>query len=196
MRPVSNCIKVFPRRVLSLLLCSALVVIAGGNLKTVRETKLAGLRPGIDTIDAAYKRYREGFRDHAFDNSWRDGCNHVELVVDAEATGLIREVRVETEIGIANNDCTQGSYSREVRSRFGSSHNLVYRDRCERIQQIYGAPSSESSSEDDQNRLKTYVYSYPAEGKTPPLNWEVTCATTKDGEYSRVYVMKLSVVGK
>lgn len=175
-----------------LLLCSASFV--NGKPKPVKETKLAGLRPGIHTLTNAFNRFPKKSMENLGDYSWRDPCNGERLTLRADSGGPMWEVMVQRISAEA--DCTSHSYSREARARWGSGSGLLLKDRCERVEEIYGPPLSRTSSENENFHFETYRYSYLAKGKNTALTWDVTCATAKDGSYSQVYLMKLRVAGK
>ncbi len=130
------------------LLALPLVVVSSANAgqegtestKLVREVTLAGLRPGKDAVESAYRRFgKENVDKHLSTDttvSWRDECNHQELTVGIGPSGVIREVTVGPPIAVTDADCFQKAYSREVRARFGSGRGLLLGDRCGRVREI------------------------------------------------------------
>lgn len=198
MRPFANKAEALRRFVpllllpLIFLLCSS--TVATSKSKPVKESRLAGLRPGIDTLENAFKRFSKKTMEGQGDYSWSDSCNGQHLILRANPSGPLWEVLVER---IAEHgDCTPHSYSQQVGERWGSGHGLLIRDSCDRIEAIYGAPLSKNSSEVDLAHVETYHYYYRAEGENVALNWSVTCETAKDGSLSGITVMKLRVAGK
>jgi hypothetical protein len=160
------------------------------NPKQVKEDALAGLRPGRDTIEKAYRRFGKDRVDQGQSTdssiSWRDVCNHQGLTVAIDSNGVIQEVIVGPEVGVTTADCDAKSYSREVRAKFGSGHGLLLRDHCDRIQKVYGTAQSKSSSDSRNERFESYLYRFDWEGKRAPLTLEVACNSE-----DQVYRIKL-----
>jgi hypothetical protein len=70
-----------------------------GRAKRVIEHKVAGLRPGKDTIENAYSRFH---KDHVVKELsppgsavWMDPCTRQKLTVAFDPKGTIREIRIE-----------------------------------------------------------------------------------------------------
>lgn len=172
----------------SVLVISALalpIVLDGNVSKQIKEDTLAGLRPGKDTIERAYRRFgkervRTSMSGDPGSVEVRESCNHEELTLTLNSSSVIEKATVGSEIGVANVDCTSQSYTRRVRAQFGSGHNLLFRDQCDRIQGIYGSPESKSSFAKGSERLESYVYHFDSTGKSVPLTLEVTCNTAEN----------------
>jgi hypothetical protein len=158
--------------------------------KRVRESNLAGLRPGQDTVAKAYKFFGRD-PDESVDSgriSWFDLCGSQKTVVAFDSNNVVQSITVEQRLVAAIVDCNDRAYSHSVRVKFGSGRGLLKFDRCERITEIYGTPDSKKVS--DSNRT-VYVYRYDRTNQQPPLTLEITCA----GE-NRVYSLKLAVSAK
>lgn len=170
-----------------------LLVSAGS--KELREKSLAGLKPGKDTLQNAIRRFGPS-NDAAQSDPprfvvWRDVCNHQQVLVAMDESGLIRAVVVEQELAIATSDCTPGSYARKVRERFGSGRGLLYGDHCERIQELYGTAQSKASSNEGGKQIESYAYTFESNSKSPALRLEVSCNTTSN----LVNKLRLETVG-
>jgi hypothetical protein len=159
--------------------------------KQVKENALAGLRPGRDIAEKAYQRFgKEPLSTDTGSVSWGNECNRQELTLALDSSGVIQSVTVGPVVGVViDADCELKAYSREVRAKLGSGRGLLLRDRCDRIQRIYGTPQSESSSENRNERFESYLYRFDWEGKRVPLTLEVTCNASED----QVYRIKLAV---
>lgn len=178
-----------------LFLCSAM--LATGEPKPVKETKLAGLRPGIDTIQNAYNRFGTDNVDSRIGNAWIDSCNVQELLVKLNSNLGITQLIVERppDRGF-NPDCGLNEYGGKWRARFRSGHGLLLHDRCSRIQDLYGEPQSVNDFTDDSGPYRTYVYKSATRGSAVRLIWEVSCSNLSDKNGGEVSRMKLAVEGE
>ena len=150
------------------------------NSKQTIEYKIAGLRPGRDTIETAYGRFRKDrvIKDLSTPGGavWIDPCNRQMLTVAFDPEGTIHEVSIEPYPIDA--DCIISSYSRTVRARLGGTgHGLVFRDSCNRIQEIYGEPQSQGRSVHGDWE---FVYSFDRAVKGNSLTFELTCDAARD----------------
>lgn len=156
------------------------------------ETKLAGLRPGKDTIESADRRFEKGnvnkFLADDSSSSWRDSCNYQELAVTVTPAGIIQSVAVHPATVSIDADCGLDQYSRKARARFGSGRGLAFRDRCERIKEVYGEPRSLSSEESRNEKFEFYLYTSD-QTTAIRLTWQVTC----NASVNQVTEMKLAV---
>jgi hypothetical protein len=162
---------------------------AKANAKQAIEYKIAGLRPGRDSIDKAYGRFHKDriFKDLSTPSSavWTDACNREMLTVAFDSRGTIREVRTERQY-LGEGDCELSAYTRSARARLGGTgHELVLRDSCKRIQQIYGLPQSQHLLARDR---KEFVYRFDRIVKGNTLTLELICDSTRD----QVETMKLT----
>jgi hypothetical protein len=153
--------------------------VAGGP-KRVHELTLAGLRPGKDALDKASKRFGKEFAINAPDepnaHSWRINCSVDGLVVEAGSNGIIRNVTVSSHVpGRIGADCDDRVASRKFRSHFGTGRNLLLRDRCGRIEEIYEKAESRSPSVKGSDKLELYLYKFDWAGPDVPQVMEVSC---------------------
>jgi hypothetical protein len=157
----------------------------------VRENKIAGLRPGHDTVEKAKTIFGRDPDQNADSrqNSWFDLCGSQRAVIAFDSNNVIQSVTVEQMLPREIVDCNDKAYSRSVRVKFGSSRGLFRGDRCERITEIYGTPDSKNIS--DSNRT-VYVYSYDRTNQGPALTLEITCDTT----INQVNSLKLAISAK
>jgi hypothetical protein len=181
-------------RILVLVLLSASLVAAASHKQAV-EFKVAGLRPGSDSIEKAYSRFH---KDLMLKNSppnlalWSNPCTQQMLAVTFDTYGTIWEVKIEpappTNIIF---DCDSKAYSRSVRARMGGTgRGLVFRDSCSRVQQVYGAPQHRRSPLTSKDDDQVFAYDFD-EGNGSLLTLEITC----DSVRSEVETIKLTVSG-
>jgi hypothetical protein len=157
----------------------------------LRENKLAGLRPGQDTIENAYKLFKRD-PDQQLDlrqSSWFDVCIGQRTTVAFNSSNVIQSVTIENKLVAPVVDCNDKADSHFARAKFGSSHCLLRHDSCERITDIYGTPDSKTGA--DSNRT-VYLYSYQKTAQGPALTWEITC----DTGVNQVYSLNLAVSAK
>ena len=146
------------------------------NTKQVVEYKIAGLRPGRDTIERAYRRFHKSrmVKELSAPHSavWLDPCNHQMLTVAFDAKGIIRDITVQrypSEV-----DCAPKAYKTSVRARMGSTgRGLIFGDSCERIQRIYGSPQSQRRSAHGDEEL---IYHFDGEFKGDSLLFSLPVA--------------------
>jgi hypothetical protein len=152
-----------------------------GAPKRVNELTLAGLQPGKDVLEKAFKRFGAESKIRAVDDanahSWHPGCPMDDLLVEAGPNGLIQNVTVSvshlTDHMIV--DCSDRGVSRKFRSRTASGRNLLLRDRCARIEEIYGKAESRSPSVKGSDKLELYLYKFDWAGTDVPQVMEVSC---------------------
>ena len=111
--------------------------------RQVMEYEIAGLRPGRDEVDKAYRRFGKDQIDKYLSKPdsavWVDVCNFQMLTVTFDRNNVIRDVTIQHSPGVTDADCAPKAYSRAVRARMGGTrHGLVFRDRCDRVQEISG----------------------------------------------------------
>jgi len=144
-----------------------------GRAKRVIEYKVAGLRPGRDTIENAYSRFHKDrvIKELSLPGSavWMDPCTREKLTVAFDTKGTIREIRIELFSSAA--DCSP--VPRSVRARIGGTgRGLVFLDSCNRIQEIYGEPQSQGRSVGGDNE---FVYRFDRAVPGNSLALELTC---------------------
>jgi hypothetical protein len=149
--------------------------------KRVNELTLAGLQPGKDAVEKAEMRFGPELKaktpDESNSYSWHPGCPMDDLIVEAGPNGLIRNVTVSVSHRTDHMtvDCSDRGVSRKFRSRTGSGRNLLLRDRCDRIEEIYGKAESRSPSVKGSDKLELYLYTFDWAGPDVPQVMEVSC---------------------
>jgi hypothetical protein len=148
--------------------------------RLTNELEIAGLRPGQDTMRKAYHRFGKNLVTNELSQSgsvvWLDVCNHQMLTVSFDTNDIILGVRIQHTPGVTMADCDVRSYSRNVRSRMGGTgHGLLFGDRCDRVQQLYGSPHSDDHSASGTQESNSFVYHFDRGSKGSQLTLEITC---------------------
>ena len=150
----------------------------------VNELKLAGLRPGRDSLQAARSLYRDpvvpGTKDDPSHFIWADFCNRRGLTIEAEADGLIKSVEVGAPFTNPTADCSPNAYFPRAKDQWRTGHHLGMGDPCSRVVEIYGKPESESPSVKGNEQLQLFFYSFDWAGADVPQVMEVTCSRGSD----------------
>ena len=148
--------------------------------RQVIESEIAGLHPGRDTTRKAYHRFGKDRINKGLSQPgsvvWVDACNSQMLSVAFDTNDTIRDVKIQHTLGVVNADCDLRSYSRSVRSRMGGTgHGLLFGDRCDRVQQVYGSPHSDEHSARGAQESNLFVYHFDRGTKEAQLTLEITC---------------------
>jgi hypothetical protein len=151
------------------------------STKQTIENEIAGLHPGKDTIEKAYRRFHKDRVIKEFSSPgsalWMDPCNNQTLTVGFDAKGIIREVRI-APAPMSNADCNPKAYERSTRARIGGTRRgLLFRDSCDRIEQIYGAPQSQGQAV---NGDQEFVYRFDRVIEKSSLTLELTCNSARN----------------
>ncbi|HWQ03094.1 MAG TPA: hypothetical protein VNL38_01315 [Candidatus Nitrosotenuis sp.] len=161
--------------------------------KRANETSLARLRPGIDTMRTAEKRYPAKHRipDHAEfpDNkTWYASCTGRTLDLELDAKRVIQSITVSMIRLPAIGDC-QGDLLAFLRQReWITGKGLALGHACERAEALYGQPNSRGPSVQGKRELELLYYSFDWAGPDVPQVMEVTC----DRESRRVVQITLA----
>jgi hypothetical protein len=155
----------------------------GINARQVTESEIAGLHPGQDAMRKAYHRFGKDRVNKELSQPgsavWLDVCNRQMLSVAFDTNDIIRDVRIQHTPGVTNADCDLRSYSRSVRSRMGGTgHGLIFGDRCDRVQEVYGSPHSGEHSARGGQESHSFVYHFDRGSKGTKLTLEITCDST------------------
>lgn len=147
-----------------------------------REDRLAGLRPGRDSIEQAYRRFGKERADRTLSSAaspvWIDNCNHEQVIVQASSRQVINRITVTPTPGVTTADCDLKAYGRNARA-FGTGHGLVFKDDCSRVKELYGIPESEKTIEENRQLMRAMRFSGAA-GKQWTLELEVECNVASD----------------
>jgi hypothetical protein len=158
------------------------------SAKRANELTLAGLRPGVDTINRAeklYQRIRQENRGLDGQSVWLDDCRHQLLAVDFDAGRKIQVIRA-SELPLSA-DCValpSGPWKTELGLRVG--------DPPPKVAQLYGEPDSKSPSSKNGQQLELWYYAFDWAGADVPQVMEVLCTKEKDGKPGRVIEITLA----
>lgn len=143
------------------------------------EVTLAGLRPGKTNPKETYQRFSKKWADKVSGEtnsiSWYEVCNWQELTVQFDSSRLVQSVTVEQVSERIIADCTDKSYSRIDRGRLGTGRDLLLKDRCDRVEEIYGKPQRESPSENGSEAVESLSYNFDWAGPKVPQSMTVLC---------------------
>lgn len=166
--------------VISAIVTAALCRVPSGLANGPRhfnEGKLAGLRPGRASIERAYRRFGKNHVDPVLSSAkspvWIDNCNHEQVTVHADSMGVINEITVAPARWVIDADCELKAYNRAARA-FGTGHGLLFNDNCNRAEELYGTPQSDSTVEENRQALRVMRFSGLA-GSRQALALEVAC---------------------
>jgi hypothetical protein len=167
------------------------VRFSGRPARRAREDKLAGLRPGQDSLQKTLRILGPN-PDQTLSSreiAWWDACNNERALVTFDLTNTVQSVLVDRIPISIDADCEVKGYSRSKRAKFGSGRGLLKRDRCERVEEIYGQPDIKKASE---SHRELYSYNYRGASDKPTLTLEITC----DTGVGQVSSLKLAVSAK
>jgi hypothetical protein len=178
------------------LLVSAAAVVAlamkaglrAGGPKRVNELTLAGARPGRDHIldaEHANRKYVHNYRRVLNDRMlgdkvlrgesvWSDICHYEQLTMSAGAHGIIESIEIGRLPGAIDADC---EFNLEP-NPWETGRGLRYRDRCSRIEELYGKAESRSPSVKGSDKLELYLYKFDWAGPDVPQVMAVSCDTS------------------
>jgi hypothetical protein len=167
---------------MTLFLCILAVVVAtqaAVPVKRVSEPSLARLRPGVDRIQAAEKRFPAKFRVPASDAEprsarWRAPCSGRELEIDWDEQSLIQSVSVSSPQPHAPG-CDETNETALSAQQLATGKGLHLGDGCARTTALYGSPDSRLPSLEGGRERELLYYSFGWAGPEVPQVMEVTC---------------------
>jgi hypothetical protein len=159
---------------------------------TVNELALAGLHPGKDGLALARKLY-SGMRQMPSpdkDNKnvliWENPCRQETLRTEADDSGVIQFITVQTEEHPGK--CARMGASAARGDRWRTAHGLGIGDDKTRVIQIYGEPGSDGPSTGEHREGELMYYAFDWAGSDVPQVLEVYC----DRATNRVMEITLS----
>jgi hypothetical protein len=156
-----------------------------GGPKRVNELTLAGARPGRDRIqdaDRANREYVHNYRREIDGRSpsrailrgesvWFDICHYEQLTISAGADGMIESIEIGRLPAAIDANCEANLQP----NLWVTGRGLRSRDRCTRIEEIYGKAESRSPSVKGSDKLELYLYTFDWAGPDVPQVMEVSC---------------------
>ena len=161
----------------------------------VRETKLAGLRPGVDTDELAKRKLR-GYLYHWLSQdgktiTWQRACPSMEIQVQADGRGVIQSIMVGVWHSPVDAQCEIVSSQKWAKRFLGTGQGLKFNQRCEGIEEIYGTAQSKESSTIDGRQVESYTYTFESKPKSAALKLEVSC----DVSSNSITKLRLATIG-
>ena len=181
---------------LAVLVAAPPAVLGANTPRHTREFKLAGLRPGVDTIQSASRKLGKGYEltwqtEDGRAVVWRRVCPRpIEVKAEADSRGLIESLTVEGWHYPGDADCEGSSDQAYAKALPGTGRGLKIYGRCERVQEIYGTPEPKASSTSNGKQLESYTYTFESNSKST-LRFEVSCDLSSD----TVNKLRLETVG-
>jgi hypothetical protein len=118
-----------------------------------------------------------------------DVCNRQMLSVAFDTNDIIRDVKIQHTLGVIDADCDVRSYSGKVRSRMGATgHGLLFGDRCDRSQQVYGFPHPDDHFAGGAGESNSFVYHFDRGTKGTQLTLQIRC----DSAFNQVRTIELT----
>ena len=155
--------------------------------KRFNELKLAGLRPGRDSLSRAHHLYGKPGEIDTEGEIWLDVCHRMKLVIDYDdATRKIETIRVSyNDLG---GDCMVDKPGQP----WFTSKALRIGDSVDQVINLYGPPDSRSPSTKGNQQLELLYYAFDWAGADVPQVMEVLCTPEKDGNPARVVEITLA----
>ena len=159
-------------------------------IQKANELILAGIRPGLDTLQKAIHLYGEPLSppEHQGDSSWKDYCHWNSLSVDRDHRGKIETIRVSRISRVLTADC----FDKAKPDAWRTGRGLRVGDWPAKVVELYGEPDSRSPSTRDGQPLELLYYAFDWAGADVPQVMEVLCTKEKDGVPARVIEITLA----
>lgn len=178
--------------VAGLLLPAAWALAQGTQtLRRANELTLAGLRPGQDTLEAAFKQYNKryvsGDLAAADVKQWQDPCTGRALRLELNDRSMIQAVTVSSLVP-QDGKCESQRFGTLAVQNWVTGRGLRLGDPQDRVIQLYGEPSSSGPSVNGDHELEFLYYAFDWAGADVPQVMEIHCAR----ENGRVVEMTLA----
>jgi hypothetical protein len=143
------------------------------------EVNLAGLRPGLDVLASALKRYNPRYLNSddgtAGIKQWLDNCTGRELRIESDGRSLIQTVTISA-LAPHDGKCDQRRFEALSVRDWCTGHGLRLGDSRDKIIQLYGEPNSSGPSIKGNQELEFLYYSFDWAGSDVPQVMEIQCA--------------------
>jgi hypothetical protein len=157
------------------------LAFAQGNQpqRRVNELTLARLRPGHDTLAAAFKRYNAKYassdRAAAEVKLWREACTGRTLSLNLDDRSLVQAVTVSS-IMPQEGKCEDRRFGTIAVQEWITGRGLRLGDPQDRVIQLYGEPDSSGPSVRGGHELEFLYYAFDFAGADVPQVMEIHCA--------------------
>jgi hypothetical protein len=147
--------------------------------KRENELTLAVLRPGHDSLAAAFKRYKPKFlsSDAAAGNvkQWHDSCSGRLLSLSLDGHSVIQKITVSA-LAPQDGNCDTRQLDPLNTNDWTTGRGLRLGDPQDRITELYGEPKSNGPSVKGSYELEFLYYTFDWAGADVPQAMEVYCA--------------------
>lgn len=151
-----------------------------GASSPTNELTLAGLRPGVNTLADAEKRFAAKNRDTQAETDdikqWGEACTGRSLRLEVDESGMIQIVTVSS-LGARAADCPQEKPSNGPLSieKLKSGQGLALGQAKKRVIALYGEPDSVVPATFEGQEFEMLYYAFDWAGSDVPQVMEVTC---------------------
>jgi len=160
--------------------------------KRFNELRLAGLRPGVDTLKQARSSYKRLEAQPNENGTFvlHNPCYKSDLFLETDATERIKTLRLADNGSMVVVDCfPKGSRQPPI---LVTGRGLSVFDYASKVIALYGEPTSRSPSTRNGQPLELLYYAFDWAGPDVPQVMEVVCTVPKDGTRGRVVEITLA----
>lgn len=168
--------------------CTSLVVAAAlwtsafpaqrpNTPKATNEVTLAGLRPGRDSLNTAYKRYKQKYlvsKTSTDRREWRDTCTGHSMVLGLDPNSVIQEITVSVLVPRDGN-CDNRRFEFLNLDDWVTGKGLHLGDSRNHVVELYGEPSSSEPVVRDDADFELLQFDFTAAGADVPQAMRVYC---------------------
>lgn len=146
--------------------------------KRVNELSLARLKPGMDILATAEKRFSAAIRvvrpESERTIEWRDRCAGRAVLLEMDEQGVIQSITVSSFVD-PNVDCSAKAPALLSVKQLTTGRGLALGDSRKRVFTIYGEPDSKGPSTQGGQERELLYYQFDWAGPNVPQVMEVTC---------------------
>ncbi len=154
------------------------------------ELRLAGIRPGLDSLSRVTHLYQgwEPSSSEDLTKIWIQPCSARKLIVEGNSHGVVEAVRLvhAGDVSIPQCELAPG------KDRLQTGSGLSVGSFAAQVPTIYGEPTSRSPSTKNGQPLELLYYAFDWAGPDVPQVMEVVCTAPKDGSPGRVVEITLA----
>jgi hypothetical protein len=145
--------------------------------KTMNELTLAGLRPGHDSVAAAFRRYKQKYllnKTNVESKEWRDTCTGHSLALTLDSQSVIQEVTVSLLVPRDGN-CDNRRFEFLNLDDWVTGKGLRLGDSRNHVVELYGEPSASEPVVRDDEDFELLQFDFAAAGRDVPQAMKVYC---------------------
>jgi hypothetical protein len=145
--------------------------------KTANEVTLAGLRPGRDSLNTAFKRYKQKYlvnKTSTDSKEWRDACTGHSMVLGLDPNSVIQEITVSVLVPRDGN-CNNRRFEFLNLDDWVTGKGLRLGDSRNHVVELYGEPSSSEPVVRDDADFEVLQFDFAGVGADAPQAMRVYC---------------------